>query len=124
MPRRHGSDALFFGAFPNKYLEDRINDAIISEEEISDRASPALFDIRRKKKAQGDKIRDKLDGMIHSKTVQKFLQEPIVTIRDGRFVVPVKAECRSEVAGLVHDTSSTGRRFLSSLCRLWRPTTK
>lgn len=98
----------FSALFPNKYLEDRINDAIISEEEISDRASPALFDIRRKKKAQGDKIRDKLDGMIHSKTVQKFLQEPIVTIRGGRFVVPVKAECRSEVAGLVHDTSSTG----------------
>ena len=64
----------FSALFPNKYLEDRINDAIISEEEISDRASPALFDIRRKKKAQGDKSRDKLDGMIHSKTVQKFLQ--------------------------------------------------
>ena len=94
--------------FPNKYLEDRITSAIISEEEISDHASPALYDIRKKKRAQSSKIRDKLDGMIHSKTVQKYLQEPIVTIRDGRFVVPVKAECRSEVAGLVHDTSSTG----------------
>lgn len=98
----------FSALFPNKYLEDRINDAIISEEEISDRASPALFDIRKKKQAQSSKIREKLDGMIHSKTVQKYLQEPIITIRDGRFVVPVKAECRSEVAGLVHDTSSTG----------------
>ena len=102
----------FSALFPNKYLEDRITSAIISEEEISDHASPALFDIRKKKRAQSSKIREKLDGMIHSKTVQKYLQEPIVTIRDGRFVVPVKAECRSEVAGLVHDTSSTGSTVL------------
>ncbi|OJU09534.1 MAG: hypothetical protein BGN88_03110, partial [Clostridiales bacterium 43-6] len=92
----------------NKYLEDKIRTAIISPEEMSDNASPALYDIRRKLRGLATKVRDQLDKMIKSKTTQKYLQDQVVTMRDGRFVVPVKAECRGEVQGLVHDTSSSG----------------
>ena len=93
---------------PNKYLEDKIATVIVSEEEIADGASPALTDIRRKMRAASSRVREQLDKLIHSAAYQKALQEPIVTIRGGRFVVPVKAEHRGEVAGLVHDTSSSG----------------
>ncbi len=93
---------------PNHYLENRIFTSIISEEEMSDQASPGLADIRRKLRNTSGKIREQLDRLIHNKSMQKFLQDPIVTIRSGRFVVPVKAEYRSDVSGLVHDTSSSG----------------
>ncbi|MBQ9964268.1 MAG: endonuclease MutS2 [Clostridia bacterium] len=93
---------------PNKYLEDRIRTAIVSEDEVSDNASVELSLIRRKMRAASARVREQLDKLIHSQTAQKALQEPIVTIRGGRFVVPVKAEHRSSIAGLVHDTSSTG----------------
>ena len=93
---------------PNLYLENKIFTAIISEEEMSDKASPALADIRRKIRGASGKVREQLDKLIRSKTFQKYLQEPIVTIRGGRFVVPVKAEHRGEIAGLVHDTSGSG----------------
>lgn len=99
----------FFDAITvNKYLEERILTCIISEEEISDKASDVLYDIRRKIRAKENSIREKLDSMIHSAHWQQYLQEAIVTQRSGRFVVPVKAEHRSNVPGLVHDTSSTG----------------
>lgn len=101
-------DFFFEGITVNKYLETRIFTCIISEEEISDKASETLCDIRRKIRSKESSIRDKLDGMIHSSHYQPFLQEAIVTQRNGRFVVPVKAECRGNVPGLVHDTSSTG----------------
>ncbi len=101
-------DSYFSVLCPNKYLEEKIDNAIISEEEISDRASPELYDIRRKIRNTSGKIRDQLDKMIRSKAIQKYLQESIVTIRDGRFVIPVKSEYGSEVPGLVHDTSSSG----------------
>ncbi len=104
-----GALASFFEALqPNSYLENRIFTAIISEEEMSDQASPALADIRRKIRNASGKVREQLDRLIRNKTMQKYLQDPIVTIRGGRFVVPVKAEYRSEVSGLVHDTSSSG----------------
>lgn len=93
---------------PNKHLEEAITTAIVSEDEISDHASPALADIRRKMRAASSRVREQLDKMIRTPATQKLLQDPIVTIRDGRFVVPVKAEHRGEVAGLVHDTSSSG----------------
>ena len=93
---------------PNKYLEERIFTTIVSEEDLADNASPALADIRRKKRAASARIREQLDRRVKSATYQKFLQEPIVTIRDGRFVVPVKVEHRHEVSGLVHDTSASG----------------
>lgn len=101
-------DFFFEGITVNKYLETRILNCIISEEEISDKASEALSDIRRKIRSKESSIREKLDGMIHSSHYQQYLQEAIVTQRNGRFVVPVKAECRGNVPGLVHDTSSTG----------------
>ncbi len=93
---------------PNVYLETKIITAIVSEEEMSDKASPLLEDIRRKMRSTSQRLRDQLDKMIRSPAYQKLLQDPIVTMRDGRYVVPVKAEHRGEVAGLVHDTSSSG----------------
>lgn len=101
-------DFLFEGLAVNKFLEDKINGCIISEEELSDNASPTLFDIRRKIRTASSKARETLDKIIHSSTYQKYLQDAIVTQRGGRYVVPVKAECRGNVPGLVHDTSASG----------------
>lgn len=101
-------DFLFDGITVNKYLEERIFSCIISEEEIADNASELLSDIRRKIRAKSSSVREKLDSMIRSPHYAKFLQEQIVTQRSGRFVVPVKNECRGSVPGLVHDTSSSG----------------
>ena len=100
---------LYFGSLrPNQFLESKISTSILSEEEISDNASQTLSDIRRKKRLQAARIREKLDSIIRSSTYQKCLQDAIITQRGGRFVVPVKAEFRSQVPGLVHDTSSSG----------------
>lgn len=101
-------DFFFEGITSNKYLETKILSCIISEEEIADKASDTLFDIRKKIRSKENSIREKLDSLIHSSHYQQFLQEAIITQRNGRFVVPVKAECRGNVPGLVHDTSSTG----------------
>ncbi len=101
-------DMRFNALSPNRYLETRIFSAILSEEEIADNASPELAAIRRKITAASSGIRARLDKIIHSATMQKYLQDSIVTIRSGRFVIPVKAEFRSSVPGLVHDTSSSG----------------
>lgn len=101
-------DDRFSVLVPNKYLEEKISSVIVSEEEIADSASPALREIRRKMKAASARVREQLDKLIRSPAYQKALQEPIVTIRGGRFVVPVKAEHRGEVAGLVHDSSASG----------------
>ena len=101
-------DMIFNALVTNKFLEDKINNAIVSEDEISDSASPELNDIRRKIRTESSKVRELLDKIIRSTTFQKYLQENIVTQRDGRFVVPVKSEFRGNVAGLVHDTSSSG----------------
>ena len=92
----------------NRSLEEEIFDAIISEDEISDHASPELYDIRRKMRTLNDRVRDKLNGIIRSATMQKYLMDAIVTMRNGRYVVPVKAECRASVPGIVHDQSGTG----------------
>lgn len=101
-------DFFFEGITSNKYLETKILFCIVSEEEIADKASDTLFDIRKKIRSKENSIREKLDSLIHSSHYQQFLQEAIITQRNGRFVVPVKAECRGNVPGLVHDTSSTG----------------
>lgn len=93
---------------PNKYLETKITTSILSEDEIADTASHNLQDIRRKISIASSKVRERLDKIIHSASYQKFLQDSIVTIRGGRFVIPVKAEFRSSVPGLVHDTSASG----------------
>ena len=101
-------DGLFMTLASNNRLEEKIVTSIDSPEEMNDRASAELYDIRRKIKNAESRVRQQLDNLIRSATYQKYLQESLVTMRDGRFVVPVKAEFRSQVAGLVHDTSSSG----------------
>ena len=101
-------DTLFGALTPNKYLEDAITGAILSEEEMADNASPELASIRRKIRVQESRIREQLEKMTRSSAYSKYLQENIVTIRGGRYVVPVKAEHRADVPGLVHDTSASG----------------
>lgn len=104
-------DSLFKALTPNKYLEDKIFGAILSEEEIADTASSELADIRRHMRIQSGKIRDSLQKVISSPAYSKFLREPIITIRQGRYVVPVKSECKNDVPGLVHDVSSSGSTY-------------
>ncbi len=100
---------VFFGSlFPNKYFEEKIFNCIISEDAVSDSASPLLADIRRNIRRENQQIREKLDKLIRSQSHQKHLQDAIVTQRDGRFVIPVKQEYRGEIEGIVHDTSSSG----------------
>ena len=100
-------DYLFDTLFPNKYLEEKITFAIKNEEELNDNASPVLYDIRRKIISKSGKIRDILDKIVHGPSA-KYLQENIITQRDGRFVVPVKIEHKGQLSGIVHDTSATG----------------
>ena len=96
------------GLFTARNLEKDITDAIISEDEIADRASSDLMNIRRHLRGAQDRIRDRLNQMIHSPAYQKVLQDPIITVRNNRYVLPVRAEYRSSVPGLVHDQSSSG----------------
>lgn len=96
------------GLITHRPEEDKINSAILSDTEIADDASAELLSIRRKIKRLNASIRETLDKMIRSEHYKKFLQDPIVTMRSDRFVIPVKAEYRSEVGGIVHDTSSSG----------------
>ena len=96
------------GLFVARNIEKDITDAIISEDEIADRASSELMNIRRHLRGAQDRIRDKLNQMIHSAAMQKALQDPIVTVRNNRYVLPVKAEFRGSVPGIVHDQSSSG----------------
>ena len=100
-------DEVFERLLPNRQLEDRISRSIISEEIISDEASPALADIRRKIRGANAKVKETLAKYIGG-GYSKYLQENIVTQRNGRYVIPVKAECRNDVKGLIHDTSSSG----------------
>ena len=103
-------DHLFASLQANRYLEDRISTSILSEEEIADAASPELADIRRHIRASSSKVRDILQKLISSSQA-KYLQESIITMRSGRYVVPVKSECKNEIPGLVHDVSGSGGTF-------------
>ena len=106
-----GLDIFFRQLTPNKFFEERIFTSILSKDEIADAASSELASIRRKIRQQSSKIRESLQKIITSPTYAKILQEPIVTIRSDRFVVPVKAECKSQLPGLMHDVSSSGSTF-------------
>ena len=101
-------DEMFERLIPNKFLEHEIERAIPNEEMIADEASPALATIRRNMRAASQRIKDILQKYISGGTHAKHLQENIVTTRDGRYVVPVRAEHKSDVPGLLHDTSATG----------------
>ena len=96
------------GLLTARNLEKDITDAILSEDEIADRASSELMNIRRHLRGAQDRIKDKLNQMIHSAAMQKYLQDPIITLRGDRYVLPVRAEYRSSVPGLVHDQSASG----------------
>ena len=101
-------DHLFSALHTNKFLEDKIHGAILDEETIADSASPELADIRRKMRLAASKGRQILQRIISSPSYAKVLQEALITQRDGRFVVPVKAKCKGSIPGLVHDISSSG----------------
>ncbi len=101
-------DRLFTSLHTNKYLEEQIRSAILDEETIADTASSELADIRRKMRLAASKGRQILQRIISSPSYAKVLQEALITQRDGRFVVPVKAECKGSMPGLVHDISSSG----------------
>ena len=104
-------DPLFNQLMTNRYLEDRITGAILSEDEIADSASNELASIRRKMRAQSAKIKESLNKIISSPAYAKALREPIITMRGDRYVVPVKAESKAAIPGLVHDVSSSGGTF-------------
>ena len=94
--------------YEDKKLETKINSCIIDAETVADDASSTLLDIRRKIKNANNKVKDILQKMISSSTYQKALQENIITMRSDRFVIPVKAEYKGTIQGIVHDVSSTG----------------
>ena len=101
-------DTLFSALRANKFLEEKISTSISAEDEIADAASPDLADIRRKMRAAAARARESLQKIISSPSYSKALQEPIITMRSDRYVVPVRAEYKSAVPGLVHDISATG----------------
>ena len=102
------TDDLFFALAPQPVLEKQISESIISPEEMADTASVTLHNLRRKIRQTEDSIRTKLDNIIRNSTTNKFLQDAVVSLRNGRYVVPVRAEYRGEVGGVIHDVSSTG----------------
>ena len=102
------TDDLFFALAPQPALEKQITDSILSPVEMADTASMTLRDLRRRIRATEDSIRTKLDSIIKNSTTNKFLQDAVVSLRNGRYVVPVRAEYRGEVGGVIHDVSSTG----------------
>ena len=101
-------DTMFARINSNRYLEEKINRAIISEEEIADAASSELANIRRQIRQQNVHVRETLNHYVSSATYSKYLQETIITQRDGRYVIPVKSEHKGDVPGMVHDISSSG----------------
>lgn len=101
-------DYLFHGLRANRFLEERITTSIAGEDEITDSASSELADLRRKMRAAASRAREALQRIISSPSYAKALQEPIITMRSERYVVPVKSEHKGDVPGLVHDVSATG----------------
>lgn len=93
----------------HRMIEEEIERCILSEDEISDNASPELARIRRQMRITAERVKEKLNSIIKSPNYQKYLQEPIVTVRNGRYAIPVKAEHRAQIGGLVHDQSGSGQ---------------
>ncbi len=102
------TDDLFYALSPQSALEKQISEAILSSEKMADTASSTLHDLRRKIRATENQIRDRLEGLVRGAESSKYLQETVVSLRNGRYVVPVKSEHRGDVGGIIHDVSSTG----------------
>lgn len=110
-------DDYFVRLVPQKHLEDEINSAIIGPETLADTASDELYNIRRKMRAAENRVRENLQKYVTGGTYSKFLQDQIITMRDGRYVIPVKLEYKNEIKGLVHDTSASGSTlFVEPMC--------
>ncbi len=101
-------DEIFERLIPNRTLEDKIYRCIVAEDMIADEASRELSDIRRRIRVEGNRIKEILQKYINSGSYAKYLRDNIVTLKNGRYVIPVKAECKNEIKGLIHDTSATG----------------
>jgi DNA mismatch repair protein MutS2 len=107
-PDADGVSALIGALVDNQKLENNINHCILNDEELADDASPALLSIRRQIKRVQESIKDKLMSYLRSPTMQKYMQDSLVTMRGDRYVIPVKQEHRGEIKGLVHDMSASG----------------
>ena len=99
---------IFSELYVNESIEKNIIDKILDENTIADNASPSLFSLRKKRKLLEKRLKDKLTDMLHSSSFSKYIMEPIITIRDNRYVIPVKEEYRNDVKGFIHDISSSG----------------
>lgn len=97
-----------YALIPNNYLAERISSSFIGNDEVADTASAELREIRRKQAQAKNRVKSALDSIVRSQQHQKHLQDSIITIRNGRYVIPVKSEYRAEIPGLVHDTSASG----------------
>lgn len=106
--KRDELNFLFESLFPDKYLENKLEISIVSEDELSDEASVQLASIRKKISACEERIRSSMEKMIRSQSINRYLQENIVTMRNGRFVLPVRSEYKNRIAGFVHDSSASG----------------
>ena len=102
------TDDLFYALAPEPGLEQQISSAILAPDAMADTASRTLNELRKKIRATENSIRDRLESMVRNMDTSKYLQESVVSIRNGRYVVPVKSEYRGEVSGIIHDVSSTG----------------
>ena len=102
------TDDLFYALAPQPGLEQQISSAILAPDAMADTASHTLNELRKKIRATENSIRDRLESMVRNMDTSKYLQESVVSIRNGRYVVPVKSEYRGEVSGIIHDVSSTG----------------
>ena len=102
------TDDLFYALSPESGLEQQISSAILAPDAMADTASRTLNDLRKKIRATENSIRDRLESMVRNMDTSKYLQESVVSMRNGRYVVPVKSEYRGEVSGIIHDVSSTG----------------
>lgn len=110
-------DDYFICLVPQKHLEDEINSAVISSDTLADTASDELLSIRRKMRSAENRVRENLQKFVTGNSYSKYLQEQIITMRDGRYVIPVKLEYKNEIKGLVHDTSASGSTlFIEPMC--------
>ncbi len=115
------TDDLFYALAPQPSLEQQISSAILAPDAMADTASRTLAELRKKIRATENSIRDRLESMVRNMDTSKYLQESVVSMRNGRYVVPVKSEYRGEVSGIIHDVSLPEPPSLWSRRPLWKP---